>query len=110
VAAVTRNWLERIELFSGDDVSASSFVDAWEDEGSRPLLTKVFMDSVTDYAGSWERIWDDCLRKLRGREIARITKAVASAEQAGNADMVERLSVKMQELKRMDLREQGRRA
>lgn len=110
VAATARNWLEKTEMLAGEDASASLYVDAWEDEASRPLLTKVFMDPVTDYAGSWERIWEDCMRKLRGREIARLREAVASAESSGEADVVRQLSMKMQELKRMDLKEQGRRA
>lgn len=110
VAAAVREWLEKIELFAGEDVSAASFVGAWGDETSRPLVTKVFMDSVTDYVNAWEKIWDDCLRKLRGREITRLIRAVASAEQAGETEVVQQLSMKMQELKRMDLREQGRRA
>ncbi|MFH1262641.1 MAG: DNA primase [Pseudomonadota bacterium] len=109
-ATAAKGWLEKIEVLSSEDSSASSFVDAWYDEGSRPLLTKVFMDPVTDYAGAWEQIWDDCLKKLRGREISRLTKAVASAETAGDLEGVRALSVRVQELKRKDLREQGRRA
>ncbi len=99
-----RRWLEVISKFASQPHRVSTFVDAWEHEETRPCLAKMFMTPGEDLEETWPQIWSDCVKKMRVRQIRRLAKAVAEAEALGKSDVVRELSMRVQELKRQEMR------
>lgn len=97
-----KSWLTSVSELKNESGQASALVEAWEEEQTRSELAKIFLDSALDYVQSWNKIWKDCVKKLRNRRVKELAQAVARAETAGDVDQVQKLSLEVQELKRME--------
>jgi DNA primase len=99
--ATTLQWLKNVESRSADSPAASA-VDSWVDESTRPLLARAFVAEELTLTQNWEQVWNDCVKKLRQREIRRLGGLVRAADDGGEEDKVLQLMKRMDELKRLD--------
>ncbi len=105
LAETVKRWIEEIEETPGDSESAPKLVDRWEDEVTRPYLARAFVEGVIYSPSSWQRIFNDCTKKLREREIRRLSEAVGEASRRGEKDAdINKLMSRINELKRTDQR------
>lgn len=91
------NWFDKIERL--DQPHISSYVDAWEDEPTRPFLAKAFMNENLNLKEQWSQVWNECLKKMRDRKVSLLSSEIEAAEKKGDDQGVEKLFLEMTELK-----------
>jgi DNA primase len=101
-AGAARSWLEGMGERRYSEAETAGLIDAWEDETTRPLLARAFVDSETSMAAVWEQVWNDCVHKLRLRAIRKLRDDVAREQGSGNEAGVMALLKQLDELKRVD--------
>jgi len=102
-----QRWLAKVSELEGSDNPAAQWVDSWDDEETRPLLAGAFLEGI-DVDADWERVWNDCLRKVIRRAISKLTQQIPSAERAAESGVgmndvrMDELNRKIFELKQME--------
>ncbi|MEZ4704787.1 MAG: DNA primase [Bdellovibrionota bacterium] len=98
-------WLDEISQPSSENTpfTASDFVEKWPEEETRPLISKIFIQDWSSEKHVLEKIWTDCISKLRDRKVKNLHKALMEAEASGNEQRLQELSKQMQAVKKQQI-------
>ena len=108
-AESAQKWLSLADDFSAEEAPVSAWVDAWEDSETRPQLVGIFMDPVAGATEDWERMFNDCVRKLLRREMSRLRERLPHASEGDSqGPTVDQLNQRILELKRLEQQMGGR--
>lgn len=101
-------WMDNIfQNSSEENLPAGSYVDRWSHEETKSKLTKVFMETWENKESYFEKTFQDCVAKLRNKQIPRLTLAVQAASNEGNESQVEELLEQIQKYKKVRVIEES---
>lgn len=101
LAQLSKEWLRRVDA---ERKSApgnwSVWIEFWEDAETKSDIRKILMSASLDSLQDWDKIWMDCVSKLKRRKLSFLRKEIAEAEMGGRDQDVQKLSREVLALKK----------
>ena len=103
------DWIEAVDgLHNDSETNASSLIDLWKNDETRSKFTRIFMDTWENKDSYFEKVFQDCVLRLKNKKIPRLTMAVQIASEQGHDNEVKDLLNEIQKLKTVQVAGQGK--
>ncbi|MCI5072075.1 DNA primase [bacterium] len=80
-------WLDANRENPTDEISLARSIDLWPVKDHIGALSKAFLEDNYDIHQDWEKIWSDCIKKMKTKRIKFLTEQLKSRDDQSREDV-----------------------